>query len=355
MADSGLRVENISKSFSTIIALKGVTFEVGIGEIIAVLGPSGCGKSTLLATIAGLEKPDLGIIYWNGKSQNDIPTYKRGFGLMFQDYMLFPHKNVWANVAFGLEMLNWSKGEIDERVNEVLELVGLSGFESREIHTLSGGEQQRIALARSIAPNPRLVMLDEPISSLDRSLRERLLLDLGNILRGLNQTAIYVTHDQEEAFTIADRVVVLNQGQIVQIGKPEEIYRNPKSRFVAKFLGFRNIFSTAIEENSFPTPIGNFSIDDLQQDQKKIAPELFNIDVLIRPDTIDTMRTDNRNHSLRGVIRERTFRGNHSRVELEVNGISLFFEIPSTTRIPGLGRELTLYFNPSESILVFGE
>jgi ABC-type Fe3+/spermidine/putrescine transport system ATPase subunit len=354
MVKKGLRVENISKSFSTIKALQDVCFKVAKGEIIAVLGPSGCGKSTLLSIIGGLEEPDTGDIYWNGESQKGIPTFKRGVGLMFQDYMLFPHKNVWKNVSFGLEMLGWDKEKTKERVEEILVLVGLSQFGSREIHTLSGGEQQRTALARSLAPNPRLLMLDEPISSLDRSLRERLLIDLGIILRSMNQTAIYVTHDQEEAFSIADRVVVLNNGQVVQIGKPEEIYLNPKSEFVAKFLGFKNIISTSISGGSIHTPIGDFPFDELKTTQK-FPPDTNIINVLIRPESMDTRLSDQKTHSFSGRIRERTFRGNYCMIELEVKGESLYFEIPTNLMIPDSGKELKLYFNPRESIQVLGK
>ena len=259
----GLQVKNILKSFETTQVLHNVSFDVKVGDIVAVLGPSGCGKSTLLSIIAGIEKPDHGEILWNRKSLNNIPPHERNFGLMFQDYMLFPHKNVAGNVAFGLEMLGWGKEKVNERVSEVLNFVGIPNYSSRRISTLSGGEQQRTALARSLAPSPYLLLLDEPISSLDRTLRERLLNDLPEIFKILNQTAVYVTHDQEEAFALADEIVVMNEGHVIQVGTPEDIYTNPKTKFIARFLGFRNIFTATITDNKIQSPIGSIPIREI--------------------------------------------------------------------------------------------
>jgi len=319
------------------------------------LGPSGCGKSTLLSIIAGLENPDQGSVFWNGNSINGIPTHKRGFGLMFQDYMLFPHKNVYANVAFGLEMLKWNKAEIDTRVKEILGFVGLPDYGMRDITTLSGGELQRIALARSLAPNPLLLMLDEPISSLDRSLRERLLNELGEILRGINQTAIYVTHDQEEAFAIADHVVVMNEGQISQIGTPEDIYTTPQSEFVARFLGFRNIFNGVVRDNQITFPFGDFRLDEIFSHQKEKLSDQENLKFLLRPDSMHFTKGGNRINSIEVIIRERSFRGNFCRVVSNFRGVSLIFDFLSASTIPMPGENLALYFNPGEAIQVLYE
>ena len=231
-----LSVTDISKSFGSTQALDTVSFEVDQGEIVALLGPSGCGKSTLLSIIAGLEAPDNGNVRWEGVSLEGTPPHLRGFGLMFQDFALFPHMNVYANVAFGLKMAHMTPGSVDTRVKEMLETVGLPNIGARDVNTLSGGEQQRVALARALAPHPRLLMLDEPLGSLDRNLRERLVVDLEAILHRLHQTAIYVTHDQEEAFAIADRIILMNAGRIEQMGTPEVIYHSPASVFVARFL-----------------------------------------------------------------------------------------------------------------------
>jgi len=236
-----LEVRNLSKFFGPIKAVDGVSFSLDQGEIVALLGPSGSGKSTLLSLIAGLEMPDTGEILWDGESLANVPPHRRGFGLMFQDYALFPHKNVTQNVGFGLQMQGKGRAEIAAGVRWALDLVGLSGFEQRDVNTLSGGEQQRVALARSLAPRPRLLMLDEPIGALDRNLRDRLLAELPDLLGRLNQTALYVTHDQEEAFALADRVLILQAGKVVQAGTPSEIHAHPATPYVAEFLGLSRI------------------------------------------------------------------------------------------------------------------
>lgn len=236
-----LEVRSLSKTFGPIRAVDDVSFSLDRGEIVALLGPSGSGKSTLLALIAGLEMPDTGEILWDGESLANVPPHRRGFGLMFQDYALFPHKNVTQNVGFGLQMQGKGRAEIAGGVKWALELVGLAGFEERDVNTLSGGEQQRVALARSLAPHPRLLMLDEPLGALDRALRERLLIDLPTILARLNQTALYVTHDQEEAFALANRVLIMRAGKVVQEGTRSEIFAHPASPFVAEFLGLSRV------------------------------------------------------------------------------------------------------------------
>ena len=237
----GLEIQHVTRRFGSTIAVQDVSFQVAPGEIVAVVGPSGCGKSTLLSIVAGLLSPDSGDVLWDGGSLRHLPTHRRGFGLMFQDFVLFPHRNVFDNVAFGLQMAGMDSEQIQQRVAEALELVGLPGFGERDVNTLSGGEQQRIALARSIAPRPRLLMLDEPLGALDRALRERLVEDLRPILRRMHQTALYVTHDQEEAFALADRVVLMNAGRVEQIGAPMQLYNHPETEFVARFLGLDNL------------------------------------------------------------------------------------------------------------------
>ena len=236
-----LELRDVTKTYNGRRVLDRVSFSVSRGETVCLLGPSGSGKSTTLRLIAGLEEPDEGDILWQGKSLLGVPPHERRFGLMFQDYALFPHMNVWENVAFGLRMQGMSKEEIERHVREALERVNMLEFARRRVTDLSGGEQQRVALARTLAPRPRLLMLDEPLGSLDRALRERLLEDLRYILAEEDIPAIYVTHDQEEAFAIADRIVLLHEGQVVQQGTPEEMYQRPATPWVAQFFGLTNL------------------------------------------------------------------------------------------------------------------
>ncbi|MDI3475436.1 MAG: thiamine transport system ATP-binding protein [Thermococcaceae archaeon] len=211
------------------------------GEFLTLLGPSGCGKTTTLRIIAGFEKPDSGEILFDGKSVNELPPYERGIGIVFQDYALFPHMSVFKNVAFGLEMRRLPKAEIERRVKWALELVGLKGFENRYPEQLSGGQQQRVALARALVVEPQVLLLDEPLSNLDAKIRERLRGEIRRIQRELGITTIYVTHDQEEAMAISDRIAVMNVGKLEQVGSPLELYYRPKTEFVARFLGLSNI------------------------------------------------------------------------------------------------------------------
>ena len=236
-----LRVEDVSVRFGETAALDEVTLEVAEGEVVTVLGPSGSGKSTLLRVIAGLQRPDAGRVLLAGADLAQVPPYKRGIGLVFQERALFHHRDVFGTVAFGLRMQRASPAAIASRVAELLELVGLSGYDQRSIATLSGGEQQRVALARALAPEPRVLLLDEPLGSLDRRLRDRLLDDLERIFEALPVTALYVTHDRSEAFALGDRVAVMRAGRIVQTGTPDELWARPADEDVARFLGLANV------------------------------------------------------------------------------------------------------------------
>ncbi|MBM4422571.1 MAG: ABC transporter ATP-binding protein [Chloroflexi bacterium] len=240
-----LTVHHLTKTFGAVLALSEVSFAVKTGEVMTVIGPSGCGKSTLLSIIAGLDTPDSGDVHWNDQSLAGAPTHERGFGLMFQDYALFPHMSAGDNVAFGL-----SGNDKHRTASEILERVGLAGFEKRDVQTLSGGEQQRVALARALAPRPRLLMLDEPLGALDRALREQLTGELRALLREFGQTAIYVTHDQQEAFGIADTVMVMNGGRVEQTGNPESVYRCPANEWVRRFLGPGRLIEGRVERGA---------------------------------------------------------------------------------------------------------
>jgi len=236
-----LTVSGANVAFGRVTALDRIDLDVSTGEVVAILGPSGCGKSTLLRAVAGLQPLDAGEVRWDGEDLVGLPVHRRDFGLMFQEHALFSHRDVAANVAFGLRMQKMDARVRRQRVTEVLGLVGLAGFEERQIATLSGGEAQRVALARSLAPEPRLLMLDEPLGSLDRPRRDELTEELRTLLRRVGVTVLHVTHDHDEAFAVADRVAVMQSGRIARIGTPADIWHDPRRAEVARFLGHANV------------------------------------------------------------------------------------------------------------------
>jgi len=242
-----LRLVDVSKSFGGTQVLKPLRLDLAQGEMLALLGPSGCGKTTTLRLIAGFEAPDAGSIVINGRDMTSMPPNKRGLGMVFQNYSLFPHMTVGENVAFGLKMRGVGKAEKTQRVRAMLQMVRLEQMADRHIHQLSGGQQQRIALARALATEPSILLLDEPLGALDKNLREGMQFELRDIQRKLGITSILVTHDQEEALTMSDRVAVMAQGEVVQIGRPTDVYDRPRTRFVSEFLGTANIFGGVVK------------------------------------------------------------------------------------------------------------
>ncbi len=341
-----LSIVEVSKAFGSTQALDQISFNVNEGEIVALLGPSGCGKSTLLSVIAGLEPADHGDVLWKGHSLIDTRPHLREFGLMFQDFALFPHMDVYANVAFGLKMARMPLRATDQRVSEMLQMVGLPEVGGRDVNTLSGGEQQRVALARALAPRPRLLMLDEPLGALDRNLRERLVIDLQSILHHMNQTALYVTHDQEEAFVIADRIILMNSGRIEQTGTPLEIYHDPASIFVARFLEMTNILPAVIIQKdgskTASSSIGNFPVN---------SPHLGQVQLLIRP---DMAQLDDRGPCvLRGTLSGVSFRGSRQRATIEISQVQLNFDFPPAASLPKPGSAITLSFDPLVAVKAF--
>jgi len=245
---TALSVEGVTVSFDGTMAVDAVTLDVAAGEVLGILGPSGSGKSTLLRSVAGLERLDAGRVRWHGDDITALPVHRRGFALMFQDGQLFPHRTVEENIAYPLRIAGERGGAGRDRagrVDELLELVGLAGFGRRRVTELSGGEQQRVALARSLAARPRMLLLDEPLSALDRELRERLAGDLRRILVDTGTTAVFVTHDQDEAFAVSDRVAVMIAGRLVQVGTPAEVWRRPGSAQIARFLGYTTVLEGA--------------------------------------------------------------------------------------------------------------
>ena len=318
-----LDVRHIIKTYEGRRLLENISFRVDTDETVCLLGASGSGKSTLLRIIAGLEMPDSGQISFDGVEMTAVPPHLRDFGLVFQDYALFPHLNVSDNVAFGLKMRRLPQDDVSSRVAKALEMVSLNGFEKRPVTDLSGGEQQRVALARALAIRPRLLMFDEPLGALDRTLREDLLNELRRILHQTNVPAIYVTHDQQEAFAIADRVLILYDGKIIREGPPVEVWLNPGSAFVAEFLGLGNVIDgEVLGKNSngkweIRTASGIFSIQCDDSDQMK-----ENIHLLARP-----LPAEGEPNLLRGVVSDVIFQQDRFKVTLE-NGIYVYLQKP---------------------------
>jgi len=232
-----IRTEDLTKVFGEVVAVDHVNLEIKHGEFFTLLGPSGCGKTTFLRCIAGLELPEEGKIFFDDQDVTEVPPHLRNTGMVFQNYALWPHMSVFDNIAYGLKIRKVPKDEIERRVKEVLKLVKLEGLENRTPHQLSGGQQQRVALARALVINPKVLLFDEPLSNLDAKLRVEMRAELKKLQRDLGITAIYVTHDQEEAMSISDRIAVMNRGKIMQVGTPKEIYKNPRNEFVARFIG----------------------------------------------------------------------------------------------------------------------
>ncbi|MBP2476426.1 thiamine transport system ATP-binding protein [Crossiella equi] len=267
----GLDVTGLSVDYDSTRAVDAVDLSIVEGEVLALLGPSGCGKSTLLRAVAGLEPPSAGTVSWGGRDLAGTPVHRRGFGLVFQDGQLFPHRDVAGNIAFGLRMHKVPKAEAAIRIDELLELVGLSGYGKRRVTELSGGEQQRVALARALAPRPRLLLLDEPLSALDRALREQLAMDLATLLRKAGATALVVTHDHDEAFTLADRVAVMSAGRIRQLGTPEEVWRRPATEEVARFLGCTTVIPARVQDGLADSVLGQAPAPDVPEGPARLA------------------------------------------------------------------------------------
>jgi spermidine/putrescine transport system ATP-binding protein len=345
MKDSmSLEVENIWKSYEKQPLLRGLSFSVARGETVCLLGRSGSGKSTLLRIIAGLEKAEQGVVKWEGQDLAEVPVHKRGFGLMFQDYALFPHRNVAENVAFGLRMKRLPEEDVKKRVEKVLEQVNLTVFAKRRVTDLSGGEQQRVALARALAPDPHLLMLDEPLGALDRSLREQLILELRGLLHSSGIPTIYVTHDQEEAFALGDRLILLHEGVIEQSGTPEDLMRKPNSAWVASFFGMGNLIrGKVISQDPFlvQTQFGVFRLTtpgySVSRDE--------NVTLLLRPSAGEVLQFEGIN-KIDGTIGDVVFRGDGYLTTLDVGkGEKLTFFLAKRFEA---GTGLTLFIKPED-------
>src|SRR6476660_7854931 len=324
-----LSLDHISKSFGSTRAVNDVSLDVNQGEFFGLLGPSGCGKTTTLRMIAGLEQPDAGSIQFEGRDITNLPPERRGFGMVFQNYALFPHLNVFENVAFGLRARHKSKTEMEQRVASALELVQLPGYAKRRVDELSGGQQQRVAIARAIAIEPALLLFDEPLSNLDVSLREETRGELRELVTRLGLTAVYVTHDQEEAFALCDRISVMVGGRILQTGRPRDLYEHPAQLLVGKFLG-RNNLIRAMRLSSSKSELGEFKtlegghVIRIPVADKNLVPLNQPCILAIRPEhVLVTNSVDKLENVLPATVREINFAGATSSIKLDANGLAL--------------------------------
>ena len=308
-----IELKDIFVSFDDEQVLDGLNLEIKDKEFITLLGPSGCGKTTTLRIIAGFLDADSGEVVFEDKRINGVPSYKRQVNTIFQRYALFPHLNVYENIAFGLRVKKMKENEIKEIVTEMLHLVNLDGFEKRSVSTLSGGQQQRVAIARAIANKPKVLLLDEPLAALDLKLRKDMQKELRRIQRQLGITFIFVTHDQEEALTMSDRVVVMNKGKIQQIGTPQDIYNEPENAFVADFIGESNILD-GIMRDDFKAEFSGHVFNCLDKGFNKNE----NVDVVVRPEDVDIVSADK--GMLKGVVTSVDFLGVHYEIIVDIGG-----------------------------------
>ena len=347
-----LTVQNIHKHYEGKSLLRGVSFKLDKDETICLLGSSGSGKSTLLRIIAGLEQAEKGQVLWQGRDLARVPPYQRNFGLMFQDYALFPHRTVAENIAFGLRMQNRSQEEIEARVKEALNTITMSTFADRKVTELSGGEQQRVALARALAPKPRLLMLDEPLGALDRTLREQLSQELRRILRETQMPAIYVTHDQEEAFAIADRLLLLHNGVILQSGRPHDFYHHPRNVWVADFFGLGNLVPGIVENQSplqVSTPLERIQANCTGHPPKKGEPTT----VLFRPSQACQSAEDCENH-IHGSVVDQVFQGDTYQITLKTNHKTPYFQVQLPHPVE-IGQDLVIGYHASDVLCLQDE
>jgi spermidine/putrescine transport system ATP-binding protein len=358
-SDVIVALENIVKRFGDLTAVDDLSVQIREGEFFALLGPSGCGKTTTLRMIAGFENPTSGTVRINGREMNDVPPYNRDTGMVFQGYALFPHKTVGENVGFGLKMRDVPEAERKKKVSETLELVNLPGLEDRSTKELSGGQQQRVALARALAIEPSLLLLDEPLSNLDYKLRKELRFELKRIQRETGVTTVYVTHNQEEAMSLSDRILIMNDGQREQLGSPQRIYNRPKNRFIADFIGEANLFSGRVanrDDRTVDVEL-NGSIEErltvpVEEAQDGVRPEEA-VALNVRPEHIDV--TDN--GFISGEIVSKTYLGKSTRLLVEVDGKEVQVEVPNTGAFGDehhfeIGSAVGLTWNPESCAVI---
>ncbi|MEW6399974.1 MAG: ABC transporter ATP-binding protein [Bacillota bacterium] len=360
MSDAVVELVGVTKRFGNVTAVNNVSLEVRRGEFLTLLGPSGCGKTTTLRLIAGFEQPTEGQILLNGRPMRGVPPFQRDVNTVFQSYALFPHMNVYDNVAFGLRMKKLPRQEIDERVRRALALVGLEGFERRRPRQLSGGQQQRVALARALVNNPQVLLLDEPLGALDLKLRKQMQVELKHLQKRLGTTFVYVTHDQEEALTMSDRIAVMQSGVVEQLGNAVEVYQRPQTRFVANFIGETNLLTgcvLAVEGER-----ATVALDSLRL-AVPATPGLaagVEVHLSIRPEFINVLPAGGEqpgpdSNNLPGRVKEHVYIGFAVKVMVAVAGeIELVAHVSTARDLGdiGVGKEVTLAWDVSNSIVI---
>jgi sulfate transport system ATP-binding protein len=320
----GIVVRSVSKRFpgekgkaEGLLAVDNASFDVPRGHLVALLGPSGSGKSTILRIIAGLEAPDTGEVLMGGKIVSGRPVHQRGVGFVFQHYALFKHATVERNISFGLEVRKWPRGEIRQRVDELLDLIQLRGYEDRYPSQLSGGQRQRVALARALAPRPSVLLLDEPFGALDAKVRRNLAAQLRALHKEVHTTTVFVTHDQEEAIEIADEIVVINRGRVEQVGTAAEVYDRPATKFVASFIGNVNVIEATVDGGTLYLGPGRLAVGELGETSRS-----GNVVVLVRPEDIELAEGDAA-QGIECTVREIRYRGDRYEQELDVAGLAV--------------------------------
>jgi spermidine/putrescine transport system ATP-binding protein len=338
MKESIIEISSIVKKYDDVKVLNEISFNVYKNEFVTLLGPSGCGKTTTLRIIGGFEAANEGKVLFEGKEINHLPPYKRQINTVFQNYALFPHMNVYENIAFGLKIKRLKDEIIENKVRRILKLVGLENFEKRDIDSLSGGQQQRIAIARALVNEPKVLLLDEPLGALDLKLRKDMQVELKNIQKSLGITFIYVTHDQEEALTMSDRIIVMKSGNIQQVGSPINIYNEPINSFVADFIGESNIISGVMKDDYQVSFLGK-TFECVDYGFKKME----NVHIVIRPEDIDIVKKDS--GLINGEVKSVVFKGVH----YEINVLAKNFEfLIQSTKSSKIGNYVGLDFNPDD-------
>jgi len=346
-------LKGITKRFGNVVAAGNINLEIQDGEFFTLLGPSGCGKTTTMRIIAGLEQPDEGHVFFNDEDVTDLPTYKRNTGMVFQNYALWPHMSVFDNIAYGLKVRKVPKKEIEERVQKVLELVNLSGLETRFPTQLSGGQQQRVALARALVIEPNVLLLDEPLSNLDANLRVKMREEIKELQKRLRITTIYVTHDQEEAMVISDRIAIQKNGRIQQVGTPIDIYNKPKSLFVATFIGGGSLIEGIAEkvEDLIRVRTGNIIIEGVSSTDGKKIRKGDRIACVLRPESLSLEKPEEPSNRLEGIVEWASFVGPMTEIRMNLENNRLLINAPSDIQVP-IGKRIAVYIRKSDTIIL---